>query len=155
MSPAHMNRWVNTHNIPLRRGEASHNATLRAADAPAFLCETLTSTYAWGRLEWFIAALSHDTMRKAAQALGINQSTLVTQINRLEKDLGQPLIERAQRGQPMRPTAFGTKIVAAARAMSTHDEESTHSRSSTSRSDCAEEAERSPCRSGKAQSAHG
>ncbi|MFD9861599.1 TniQ family protein [Streptomyces alboflavus] len=131
MSPAHMNRWAKTHNIPVRRGGASHNATLRAAEratqAPAFLREALTSTYAWDRLQRFIAALSHDTMREAAEALGITQSTLVTQINRLERDLGQPLIERAQRGQPMRPTAFGTKIVDAARAMNTHHEESTRS----------------------------
>ncbi|MFD7552890.1 TniQ family protein [Streptomyces sp. NPDC059816] len=131
MSPAHMNRWANTHNIPLRRGGASHNATLRAAEratqAPVVLSDALTSAYAWDRLERFIAALSHDTMRQAARALGIGQSTLVTQINRLERDLGQPLIERAQRGQPMRPTAFGTKIVAVARAMSTQNEETTGS----------------------------
>jgi DNA-binding transcriptional LysR family regulator len=66
-------------------------------------------------------------MRQAARALAIGQSTLVTQINRLERDFSQPLIERAQRGQPMRPTAFGTKIVAAARAMSTYNEETTGS----------------------------
>ncbi|WP_344598480.1 LysR family transcriptional regulator [Streptomyces violaceusniger] len=70
----------------------------------------MNSTYAWDRLERFIAALSHDTMRKAAQALGISQSTLVTQINRLEQDLGRPLIGRAQRGQPMRRTAVGTNV---------------------------------------------
>ncbi|MFD8967609.1 TniQ family protein [Streptomyces sp. NPDC059568] len=127
MSPSHMNRWAKSHSIPMRRGEASHNATLRAAEratqAPAFIRGALNSTYAWDRLERFVATLPHGTMRDAAEALGISQSTLVTQINRLERDLGQPLIERAQRGQPMRPTAFGTKILIAARAMKTHDDE--------------------------------
>lgn len=94
MSRSHMNRWANSHNIPLRRGEASHNATLRAAEraaqAPTLLREALTSTYAWDRLERFIASLSHDTMRKAAHALGISQATLITQIKRLSRTSASP-----------------------------------------------------------------
>ncbi|WP_406495750.1 LysR family transcriptional regulator [Streptomyces sp. NBC_00846] len=56
-------------------------------------------------------------MREAAQALGINQPTLVIQINRLEKDLGQPLLERAERGRTMRLTPFGKRVAAAAKTI--------------------------------------
>jgi DNA-binding transcriptional LysR family regulator len=41
------------------------------------------------------------------------QSTLVTQINRLERDIGGPLLERAERGRPMSPTALGEQVLAA------------------------------------------
>ncbi|MEU2867791.1 LysR family transcriptional regulator [Streptomyces olivoreticuli] len=63
----------------------------------------------------FLAAVAYPTMREAAQALGINQSALVIQINRLEQDLGQPLLERAERGRAMKPTPFGKRVATAIR----------------------------------------
>ena len=61
MGTANMTRWAHTHNIPLRRGGASHDAALRAGrrgrTVPAFLREALNSSYAWDRLERFVAAL--------------------------------------------------------------------------------------------------
>lgn len=118
MSPANMARWAHTHNIPLRpRGGASHHTALRtpdqAADAPEILHEALTGPNAWQRLERFAATLLYPTVTEAARSLGIHQSTLTTQINRLERDLGRPLIERAERGRRMRPTPFGRKVAAA------------------------------------------
>ncbi|MCX4734696.1 LysR family transcriptional regulator [Streptomyces sp. NBC_01363] len=59
--------------------------------------------------------MPYPTVTEAARALGIHQSTLVTQINRLERDLGRPLIERAERGRRMRPTRFGRSVAAAVR----------------------------------------
>ncbi|MDV9199306.1 LysR family transcriptional regulator [Streptomyces sp. Wh19] len=47
----------------------------------------------------------------------MHQSTLTTQVNRLERDLGRPLIERAERGRKMRPTPFGRKVAAAAKRL--------------------------------------
>ncbi|MEU2131464.1 LysR family transcriptional regulator [Streptomyces sp. NPDC018352] len=122
MSTANMARWAHTHNIPLRpRGGASHHTALRApeqaTDAPAILRAALTSPNARQRLERFAAALPYSTVTEAARALGIHQSTLTTQINRLEKDLGRPLIERAERGRRMRPTPFGRKVAAAAKRL--------------------------------------
>ncbi|MET9801915.1 LysR family transcriptional regulator [Streptomyces sp. NPDC006368] len=119
MSTANMARWAHTHNIPLRpRGGGSHNAALRTADeataAPAVLRGALTSPQAWQRLERFVAALRHP-LEEAANALGASQSAPTTQITRLERDLGQPLLERAERGRSMRPTPFGKRVVAAAR----------------------------------------
>ncbi|MFD8385813.1 LysR family transcriptional regulator [Streptomyces sp. NPDC059679] len=54
-----------------------------------------------------MAAATYPTIREAAQALGIHQSTLVVQINRLERDLGQPLLERVEPGRAMKLTPFG------------------------------------------------
>lgn len=53
-------------------------------------------------------------MRKAAQALGITQSSFTTQIIRLERDLGQPLLERAERGRPMQLPPVGSLVADAA-----------------------------------------
>ncbi|MFI5774380.1 LysR family transcriptional regulator [Streptomyces sp. NPDC051658] len=44
-----------------------------------------------------LAARTYPTLTESARDLGIHQSTLVIQINRLEADLGLPLFERAER----------------------------------------------------------
>ncbi|MFF9757717.1 hypothetical protein C1708_32895 [Streptomyces sp. DH-12] len=49
----------------------------------------------------------------AARALGTTRPALTAQIIRLERDLGQPLLERAERGRAMQPTPFGRKVAAA------------------------------------------
>ena len=118
MSTANMARWAHFHQIPLRpRGGASHDSFLRtndqAADLPAPIAKALTSPYAWQRLNRFAAAIGYQTLSEAAEHLGITQSTLVTQINRLERDIGGPLLERAERGRPMNPTALGEQVLAA------------------------------------------
>lgn len=50
---------------------------------------------------------------RIAMALSIHPSALVMQINRLERDLGKTLLERAERGRTMKPNPFGKKILAA------------------------------------------
>ncbi|MFE6916669.1 LysR family transcriptional regulator [Streptomyces rubiginosohelvolus] len=119
MSPANMARWAHIHNIPLRpRGGASHHSTLRTADEaealPAILRKALTGPHARQRLARFLAVQPYPTLTEAAQDLGIHQSALVAQINRLEVDLGKPLFERAERGRAMKLTRFGKRVVAAA-----------------------------------------
>jgi DNA-binding MarR family transcriptional regulator len=117
MSTANMARWARFHQIPLRpRGGASHDSSLRtidqAAGLPAPIAKALTSPYAWQRLNRFAAAVGHQTLSEAAEHLGMTQSTLVAQINRLERDIGGPLLERAERGRPMRLTALGEQVLA-------------------------------------------
>ncbi|SDR39544.1 MULTISPECIES: TniQ family protein [unclassified Streptomyces] len=119
MSTANMARWAHTYNIPLRpRGGASHHTALRTADEaealPVILRKALTGPYARKRLSRFLAARPYPTLTEAARALGIHQSTLVVQINRLEADLGQPLFERAERGTAMKLTRFGKRVTSAA-----------------------------------------
>ena len=118
MSTANMARWAHLYQIPLRpRGGASHDSFLRntaqAAGLPTEIRKVLTSPYAWQRLNRFAAATDHRTLREAAEHLGIAQSALVTQINRLERDIGGPLLERAERGRPMSPTPLGEQVIAA------------------------------------------
>ncbi|WP_432064138.1 helix-turn-helix domain-containing protein [Streptomyces sp. C10-9-1] len=122
MSTANMARWAQTHNIPLRpRGGASHQTVLRTADEaealPVILRKALTGPYVRQRLARFLAAQSYPTPTEAAQDLGIHQSALVIQINRLERDLGKALLERAERGRAMKLTPFGAKVIAAIRTM--------------------------------------
>jgi DNA-binding transcriptional LysR family regulator len=119
MSIANMARWAHTHEIPLRpRGGASHDTALRAretaASALAILRPAFTAAFGRQRLERFMAALPYPTLGAAAQALGTTQAVLSSQITRLERDLGQPLLERAERGRPMKPTAFGRRVATAA-----------------------------------------
>jgi hypothetical protein len=118
MSTANMTRWAHAHQIPLRpRGGASHDSFLRITDQavglPAWIRRALTSPYAWQRLNRFAAATGYRTLSEAAEHLGITQATLVTQINRLERDIGGPLLERAERGCPMSLTPIGEQVIAA------------------------------------------
>ncbi|MGK4582079.1 LysR family transcriptional regulator [Kitasatospora sp. HPMI-4] len=119
MSTSNMARWARVHEVALRpRGGGSHAAALRISDEtaemPSILKKALTSPYARQRLDRFLWAISYSTMSEAAAALGINQSALVAQINRLERDLGDPLLERAERGRPMKLTPAGQEVATAA-----------------------------------------
>jgi hypothetical protein len=118
MSTANMARWAHFHQIPLRpRGGASHDSSLRAIDQaddlPGPVSKTLTSPYAWQRLNRFAAAIGYRTLSEAAEHLGVKQSTLSTQIDCLERAIGEPLLERAERGRPMTPTLLGEQVLAA------------------------------------------
>jgi antitoxin (DNA-binding transcriptional repressor) of toxin-antitoxin stability system len=118
MSAANMNRWAHTYNLPLRpRGELSHQRSLSAADdatdAPAILRPALQGTGGWQRLQRFAATAAYPTIGTAAGALGIKESTLTVQINRLERDLSGQLLVRAKRGQPMTLTVLGAEVMSA------------------------------------------
>jgi len=118
MSTANMARWAHFHQIPLRpRGGASHDSSLRAIDQaddlPGPVSKVLTSSYAWQRLNRFAAAIGYRTISEAAEHLGVKQSTLSTQIDCLERAIGGPLLERAERGRPMTPTPLGEQVLAA------------------------------------------
>lgn len=118
MSTANMARWARFHEIPLRpRGDASHDSFLstvnHTADLPAPIAKALTSPYARQRLNRFAVAVSYQTLSEAADHLDIKQAILVTQINRLERDIGGPLLERAERGRPMSLTPLGMQVPAA------------------------------------------
>lgn len=120
MSTANLARWARTHHIPMRpRGGRSHRANIEArtiaAKAPKLLRPALTEIGGWERLERFAAATEYPTLTIAAEQLGAR--ALVVQKLRLEADLGVVLFHRAQRGQPMRLTADGRRLLAAIRKM--------------------------------------
>ncbi|MFY9335118.1 MAG: LysR family transcriptional regulator, partial [Mycobacterium sp.] len=57
----------------------------------------------------------------AAETIGLNQFTLVNQINRIERDLGMKLLRRAERGRPMELTEDGRRVLAALRQCDRRD----------------------------------
>jgi uncharacterized protein YerC len=120
MSTANMARWARIHDIPMRsRGGPSHRANLDAKaiaeKAPELLRPALTEIGGWERLQRFAAATDYPTLAIAAEQLGAR--ALVVQKLRLEADLGVQLFHRAQRGQPMRLTSDGRRVLAAIRKM--------------------------------------
>jgi len=80
---------------------------------PDPIAKALTSPYAWQRLSRLAAAIGYQTLSEAAEHLGITQSTLTTQIDRLERDIGGLLLERTERGRPMTPTSLGKQVLTA------------------------------------------
>ncbi|MFI7236940.1 LysR family transcriptional regulator [Streptomyces cyaneofuscatus] len=60
-----------------------------------------------------LAAQSYPTLTEAAQDLGIHQSAPAIQINRLKRDLGKVLLERAEHCRAMKLAPFGEKVIAA------------------------------------------
>jgi DNA-binding transcriptional LysR family regulator len=69
-------------------------------------------TSGWIRLERFAVTMAHPTINAAARTIGVNRTTLIEQLHRLETDLGQQLYHRATAdGQPQHPTAPGTALL--------------------------------------------
>lgn len=121
MSTANMARWAKTHAIPMRgRGGVSHSSTLAAeslaAEAPELIRPALAGIGGRERLERFAAATRYSTLAVAAEELGVGQAALVSQINRIERELGSRLLIRAERGHPMQLTDDGARVVATIRA---------------------------------------
>ncbi|WP_411154999.1 LysR family transcriptional regulator [Streptomyces sp. Iso 434] len=67
------------------------------------------------RLRRFAAASAFPSLGAAASGLGLNTFTLVAQINRIERELGGPLLVRAERGRPMTLTPLGRRVLRAIR----------------------------------------
>ena len=65
------------------------------------------------RLSRFFAATGFPTVTAAEETLGLRQPVLHGQITRLEAELGGPLLDRAQRGQPMAVTDLGARVLEA------------------------------------------
>ncbi|MFF1715781.1 TniQ family protein [Streptomyces sp. NPDC058268] len=128
MSPSNVAKWARTHNIPLRpRGGASHNESLRIRDtarqAPRILRPALNGLAAEERIRRFATASTYPTLGAAAADMGINESSLSSQISRLARDLGGPLHERAEQSHPMKLTPLGKRVAKAATAwLATRDE---------------------------------
>ena len=70
------------------------------------------------RLSRLAAAGSYSSLSLAAFSLGIEPSVLISQVNRLEREVGHRLLDRVPGQQAMRPAAYGQKVIAAIRAAS-------------------------------------
>src|SRR3954462_1039948 len=65
-------------------------------------------------LEYFVRVSEEGNFTRAAERLHAAQPTVSTQIQRLERELGQPLLDRSQRG--VRLTAAGAAALPHAKA---------------------------------------
>ena len=122
VSPSTVARWLRHYRITARpRGAISHRcvaaARRNATTQPALLQPALRDPFGWNRLERFVTAMEHPTLRAAAQDLNTSQPVLSQQLTRLEQQLGKTLYHRAQRGQPMQPTRFGRQVMSALATM--------------------------------------
>ncbi len=66
-------------------------------------------------LQYLVAVADHGHFGRAAEACYVSQPTLSTQLKKLERELGVPLVERSTRGAVL--TAAGEEIVRSARAI--------------------------------------
>lgn len=55
--------------------------------------------------------MTFPTLKSAAEHLGAHPTALVTQFQRLERDIGAPLYHRAIPGRPLRPTRQGSSLL--------------------------------------------
>jgi hypothetical protein len=69
--------------------------------------------HGWHRLRRFQTTMTFPTIQAAADHIQIGQSSLVTQLHRLERDIGAPLYHRSDHHQPMQPTPRGTAVLQA------------------------------------------
>jgi transposase-like protein len=97
---------------------AEQEITLRRfdiCDAPTVLLPALAGQCGWQRLQRFASAVDYPNLIAAAAAMGVARSNVGAQIQRLEGDLGAPLINRATSTHAMTPTRFGEDIARAVR----------------------------------------
>ncbi|MFF9641009.1 TniQ family protein [Kitasatospora aureofaciens] len=106
--------------IPIRPSGVHSSEVMLAQlpdDAPADIKKAVQGTlYGWFRLARFQAAMEFPNLNLAGEALGIVPSALVTQLARLEADIGAPLFHRSAKkknGAPMSPTERGAELLAA------------------------------------------
>jgi DNA-binding transcriptional LysR family regulator len=78
---------------------------------PDLRCAVNGQLHAWQRLRRFRDAMQHPSLNIAAGQIGTHVSALVTQIRRLEHDIGATLINRATVTTPMTATARGTRLL--------------------------------------------
>ncbi|WP_454050594.1 TniQ family protein [Cellulomonas sp. Marseille-Q8402] len=115
VSPATVARHLRDAEVDLRaRGGGSRppsTSRFPLHDLP-LMQRTLNSDGGLLRVRRFATAVQYPTMSAAAAHLGLNQSSWVLQMQRLERDAGAPLVERAERGRPQHTTAVGETLLA-------------------------------------------
>lgn len=99
--------------IPVRKNRPPQAPQQSFALAPEILRPTLVNSYAIRRLRVFIQVIRYPTLTEACQTHGIPPPTLTSQLKRLEKDIGGPLLIRASRSRQLELTVLGNEVVKA------------------------------------------
>jgi hypothetical protein len=117
LSKSTVRKWAKIYRIPIQQHRRIRmNIPAAAAAAPPMLRPAITGPNAWQRLHRFAEATRHPTLGQASTALGIQLPVLIGHLNRLEREFGQPLQERAGLRRTASPTTLGRKVTAAVRA---------------------------------------
>jgi DNA-binding transcriptional LysR family regulator len=117
LSEMTVNRAAHRFDIPIRAaGVTSHPQMITRLDLrfPLDIRRAVEGVrHGWLRLRRFQQAMAHPSLNTAAAHLSVHNSVLVLQIQRLEADIGAPLLHRAALAQPMHPTERGTALLEA------------------------------------------
>lgn len=114
MTAPNLARIARTHSIPLRRrGGASHAASLTVKPGwPQPLAASVLGQSGTERVRRFQVYARHRSLTQAADALGVYQSVLTSQLAQLEVACGGQLIVRSARTQQSQcPTALGRLLL--------------------------------------------
>jgi hypothetical protein len=110
-----VNRAAHRYRVPIRpAGVPSHPEMVRTLDTsiPRDIRRAVEGgLWGWQRLDRFRQTMSFPIIEEAADHLGAHQSTLVRQLQRLERDIGAQLYHRAARALPLRPTRRGAALL--------------------------------------------
>jgi hypothetical protein len=110
-------RCAREYGIPARPPGVTSHPQMITALAPTLHRDIRRAVegglHGWQRLHRFRAVMAFSTIDTAADHLGVDQSTLVRQLQRLETDIGDALYHRATTTQDMRPTKRGTALLRA------------------------------------------
>jgi DNA-binding transcriptional LysR family regulator len=79
-----------------------------------FFCDLASTLMELRQLEYLVAVVDEGGFTRAAERVHISQSGVSAQIRQLERELGQPLLDR--RARVVRPTAAGAAVLPFARA---------------------------------------
>ncbi|GGW90328.1 TniQ family protein [Streptomyces lomondensis] len=101
-------------NIPLRPPGVHSRTIMTKTDAnlPRAVRTAVKGTlHGWLRLHRFQIAMRFPSLDSAAHYLKVEPNALVTQFQRLERDIGTPLFNRAAFGRPQQPTKQGRQLL--------------------------------------------
>jgi len=95
---------------------------LAALGIDATTCDQrLTRKHTWTNLRILDAASMYPSLQQAARALGLSHRGLRDRLGALEQRLGQQLVHRATRAQPMHLTGFGQVVISMVREIDMQD----------------------------------
>lgn len=115
LSEMTVNRAAHRFDIPIRpAGVTSHPQLITRLD-PTFPPDVRAAVdgvrHGWLRLHRFQQAMAHPSLNTAAAHTGVHISALITQLHRLEADVGTLLFYRGTPSRPMRPTERGAALL--------------------------------------------
>ncbi|OBF76573.1 hypothetical protein A5751_23940 [Mycolicibacterium fortuitum] len=108
-----LRKQIDRYHLPLHQPAQPRRINLSEREAHRILHQTLSRPEGLIHLGNFVRVTEYRSVYEAAEHLGINRSTLHSQIRYLTKDFGGPLLERWTSTRPIATTELGCKAVAA------------------------------------------